>query len=58
MSNPDHCPSSPTGKHKPDWGTVTIDDDGDDHYLDVVCSHCGRSGCVGKATTLTEDISW
>jgi len=44
--------------HIPDWSTVTVDHDGDDTYIDVSCSKCGRSGCIGKASTLEEDISW
>lgn len=54
----DICPESPDGRHKPDWKTVTTQWDGDDLYVDVNCERCGRSGCVGNAATLIENISW
>ena len=51
------CPRN-SGGHEPDWDTVSVEDDGDESYVDVHCKHCGRSGCVGKASTLIEDLSW
>ena len=53
----DKCQASPTGRHEPDWSTVIIDYDGE-AYVDVSCIHCGRSGCVGSAKTLADDICW
>jgi hypothetical protein len=54
----DVCPGSPTGRHEPSWGSVTIESDGDELYVDVNCRHCGRSGCIGTSKTLAENISW
>ena len=44
--------------HDPNWKAVTIEHDGDETYIDVPCTKCGRSGCVGSEKTLKEDISW
>jgi hypothetical protein len=54
------CSSSPDGKgpHIPDWDTISINHDGDEVYIDISCSECGCSGCVGKMSTLEEDINW
>lgn len=42
----DHCPKSPTGKHKVDMGAKgsVILHDATSWILDVWCKHCGRSG--------------
>lgn len=52
------CPNTPDGKHVPDWSTVTVEHDGDEDYIDVSCSKCGRSGCIGSAASLISEISW
>jgi len=57
MHDDDICPEAKDGKHRPDWSTVTTEYDGE-WYVDVTCKLCGRSGCVGKAETLAEDICW
>lgn len=52
----DICPK--TGKrHEPDWDSVTVEADVE-LYIDVSCKHCRRSGCVGSAETLAENINW
>lgn len=57
LDEDDRCPE--TGKrHVPDWNSVSVEHDGDEHYIDVNCKDCGRSGCIGNETTLTEGISW
>lgn len=53
----DVCPNNASG-HEPDWFSVTTATDGGATYIDVACKHCGRSGCVGTAETLTEGINW
>ena len=55
--NEDICPKSEDGIHIPDWNSLSITHDGE-AYVDVNCSACGRSGCVGSAKTLLEGISW
>jgi|GEM_PF-6206851 len=50
------CPQNPAG-HEPDWTSVHIEFDGD-AYVDVVCKHCGRSGCVGPEKALASETSW
>jgi hypothetical protein len=47
-----------TGKHEPDWKTVTVEHDGDETYIDCNCKHCGVSGCIGTAKALMQDINW
>lgn len=55
--NDDICPK--TGKkHVPAWKTATVTHDGDGVYVDVNCKKCGRSGCVGTAETLANNIQW
>ena len=50
------CPPNNCG-HEPDWTSAHVEFDGD-AYIDVACTHCGRSGCIGSAATLTAQISW
>jgi len=45
-------------EHLPDWETVTVDHDGDETYIDISCSKCGKSGCIGTASRLEEEIDW
>jgi len=52
------CKKSPDGKHEPDWQTMTVSHEGGGHYIDVDCKHCGRSGCVGTAETLGDNLQW
>jgi hypothetical protein len=52
----DRCPKN-DGGHEPDWASAHVEFDGDP-YVDVACKHCGRSGCIGSAEKLTEQISW
>lgn len=54
----DICPDSNDGHHSPDWKTTIWINDGDESYVDVNCTHCGRSGCVGQAKLLAEGINW
>lgn len=54
----DRCAASPTGRHVADWATVSTQHDGGDHYVDIACRHCGRSGCVGTSATLAAGIDW
>lgn len=54
----EHCPKSPNGGHEPDWASAHIEEDGGERYVDVNCKHCGRSGCVGKLSTLQDDLCW
>lgn len=54
----DACSKSPTGRHEPDWKTVTTESDGGTLYIDVCCKYCGTSGCVGTSKTLADDICW
>lgn len=44
--------------HVPDWKTVFLTHDGDDLYVDVNCTDCGRSGCIGTQKTLVDLIDW
>ena len=53
----DSCPDSPDGKYEPNWNTISRECDVES-YIDVSCTHCGRSGCVGTATVLAEGIQW
>ncbi len=46
------------GAHTPDWATAFIESDGGADYIDVMCSKCGRDGCVGKASFIEAGISW
>jgi hypothetical protein len=56
----DLCPQGKDSnwKHVPDWQTVVVTSDGGETYIDLACQNCGRSGCVGTARTLTENICW
>ena len=47
-----------SGRHVPDWQTVVVDFDGDTSYLDITCSVCGLSGCIGKADEIEKNIDW
>jgi len=44
--------------HTPEWCYVTVEHGGGKTYIDVPCSKCGRSGCIGTSATLEKDISW
>ena len=44
--------------HKPDWNTVHVEHDGDGVYIDVNCTICGESGCIGNEKTLVDQIQW
>lgn len=50
------CPRN-HGGHEPDWSSAHVEFDGG-AYLDVVCKHCGRSGCVGPVKALASETSW
>jgi len=53
----DTCPVD--GKdHRPNWKSVSIEQDGGETYIDVTCVKCGRSGCVGTTKTLGDGINW
>ena len=52
----DRCPKN-EGGHEPDWATTHVECDVE-MYVDVVCKHCGQSGCIGSAEKLSEQISW
>ena len=52
------CPKSPSGQHEPDWTTLTINSDGGEMYLDILCVHCFRSGCAGTAKDLKDKVMW
>ena len=54
----DYCPETEDHNHVPDWESVHVDSDGGEYYIDVTCSACGRSGCLGTAKTLADNISW
>ena len=54
----DYCPNSEDNKHEPDWLSVTTEYDGNQLYVDVNCKHCGKSGCIGTASSLKDNISW
>jgi hypothetical protein len=52
----DRCPSSASG-HEPEWTTTHVECD-IDMYVDVLCKHCGRRGCIGPEEKSAEQISW
>ena len=53
------CPKHIGGVgHKPDWGTVSMEQDGGGVYIDVSCMHCGRSGCLGALKQVESKIDW
>lgn len=53
----ERCEKSPSGKHEPDWNTVSVSKDWETH-IDINCKHCGFSGCIGNQSTLESGISW
>ncbi len=56
--DPDDICLETNRRHEPDWSSVSVENDGDETYIDVSCADCGRSGCIGTAETLSEGISW
>ena len=58
LTDEEKCAESPTGKHEPDWHSVSAEFDGDELYVDVNCKHCGHSGCVGTHNTLSAGVNW
>lgn len=50
------CPRNRAG-HAPDWASAHIEFDGD-AYVDVICRHCGRSGCIGPEKAVASGTSW
>ena len=44
--------------HVPDWKSVSVEQDGDETYIDINCRDCGRSGCIGTQATLADEITW
>ena len=54
----DICVASKTKRHVPDWNSVLVTHDGDETYIDVNCSECGRSGCIGTREKLVDGIQW
>lgn len=57
LDEDDRCPST-NKRHEPAMESASLQWDGDTLYVDVNCTHCGRSGCLGKFDTLTKEISW
>jgi hypothetical protein len=51
------CLKNIDGKHTPDWNTISLIKDGD-VYIDVSCSACEHIGCLGKVSTIVDEISW
>ena len=58
MTEDEKCKKTEDGVHEPDLNTATVEVDGDETYVDVLCKHCGTSGCIGKLSNLTDDIDW
>jgi len=54
----DICVASKTKRHIPDWNSVQVNHDGDEIYIDVNCSKCGISGCIGTREKLIDGIQW
>ena len=55
MEPEDICPNLPgEQRHVPDPGTLRVDYDGEDAYVDVSCKYC--LGCVGKFDP--ESVDW
>ena len=53
----DLCPVTQQ-RHQPDWKSTSVEHDGGETYIDVSCTDCGRSGCVGTTKTLAGGICW
>lgn len=56
VESDDVCKEAKDGKHVPDPATVTVQHDGEDVYIDVNCSLCGRSGCAAKLDP--NEVAW
>ena len=52
------CFANNDGPHEPDWGSVHLESDGGELYLDVNCVHCGRGGCIAAVPKLAREINW
>ena len=56
--NENQCVKNKGGPHEPDWATAHAESDGGEFYVDVNCTHCFRSGCVGRVQLIVENLSW
>lgn len=48
VGDEDVCRKTKDGSHKPDINTLAVTYDEGEVYIDISCSACGHSGCVGK----------
>jgi hypothetical protein len=57
MSEIHPCSKSSTGYHEPDWTSVKVQYDGEE-FIDIVCKHCGKKGCLGTKRKIEENMTW
>ncbi len=57
VDKPEFCRKGPEGKHEVDCELIHTSYDGGT-YVDVICKHCGREGCMGSLEALARGITW